>query len=183
MNLKILLDVARKSIFTSFDKSLSLNKDYYLSKYDELSEQRASFVTLKLNGRLRGCIGSLDACRELYEDVFDNARKAAFNDPRFEPIELRDFANIKIEVSVLTPAKKIDYIDKYDLKEKIIPKKHGVILEYEDKRATFLPQVWQELQTFEQFISSLCLKAGVSSTCLENNAKVYVYEVMIEREA
>ncbi|AXX91588.1 AMMECR1 domain-containing protein [Malaciobacter molluscorum LMG 25693] len=182
MDLKILLDVARKSIFTYFDKSLVLNKDYYLSNYDELSENRASFVALKLNGRLRGSFGSFNASKQLFEDVFDNARKAAFNDPSFEPIEIKDFTNIKIEVSVLTPSKKIDYIDKYDLKEKIIPKKHGVILEYQDKKATFLPQVWDELQTFEQFITSLCLKAGVSSSCFENNAKVFIYEVIKEKE-
>lgn len=112
------MDVARKSIFTYFDKSLVLNKDYYLSNYDELSENRASFVALKLNGRLRGSFGSFNASKQLFEDVFDNARKAAFNDPSFEPIEIKDFTNIKIEVSVLTPSKKIDYIDKYDLKEK-----------------------------------------------------------------
>lgn len=105
MDLKVLLDIARKSIFTYFDNSLILNKQFYLSNYDELNEQRATFVTLTLNGRLRGCIGSLNAHTFLYEDVFINARKAAFNDPRFEPLKFKDFTNIKIEVSVLTPPK------------------------------------------------------------------------------
>ncbi|RXJ86110.1 AmmeMemoRadiSam system protein A [Arcobacter sp. CECT 8985] len=182
MDLRILLDIARKSIFTYFDKSLILSKEYYISNHDELTEQRATFVSLTINGRLRGCIGSIEAYRELYEDVFENARKAAFYDTRFSPIEMKDFFNIKIEVSVLTPAKKVDYIDKYDLKEKIIPKKHGVILNFEGKQATFLPQIWNDLPTFEEFIDSLCLKAGVSTSCFEQNAQVYIYEVIKIKE-
>ncbi|PHO09373.1 AMMECR1 domain-containing protein [Malaciobacter canalis] len=182
MDLKVLLDIARKSIFTYFDKSLVLNKEFYLSNFDELSEQRASFVTLTLNGRLRGCIGSLTAHTQLYEDVFINARKAAFNDPRFEPLQFKDFTNIKIEVSVLTPPKRVTYIDRYDLKDKIIPNKHGVILNYNENQATFLPQVWEQLPSFDEFINSLCLKANVSASCLEDNAQIFIYEAMKIKE-
>lgn len=182
MNLKILLDIARKSIYTAFDNSLQLNKQYYLNSFKELEEQRATFVTLTLNGNLRGCIGSLVAYNSLYEDIFLNARKAAFNDPRFSPLTYDELNKIKIEVSILTPAKLLKYRDIEDLKQKITPFKHGVILKYENHQATFLPQVWEQLNSFEEFISSLCKKANLDFLILNKNPEIYLYEAIKVKE-
>ncbi|MFY9075225.1 AmmeMemoRadiSam system protein A [Malaciobacter mytili] len=182
MDLKILLDIARKSIYTVFDKSLQINKDYYISSFKELEEQKATFITLTLNGNLRGCIGSLVAHNSLYDDVFINARKAAFNDPRFNSLSYEEFNKIKIEVSILTPAKLLNYSDIEDLKQKIIPYKHGVILKYKNNQATFLPQVWEQLNTFEEFISSLCKKANLDFSILYKNPEICLYEAIKVKE-
>jgi hypothetical protein len=82
----------------------------------------------------------------------------------------------------LTPPKRVTYIDRYDLKDKIIPNKHGVILSYNENQATFLPQVWEQLPSFDEFINSLCLKANVSASCLEENAQIFIYEAMKIKE-
>ncbi len=182
MNLKILLDIARKSIYTAFDNSLELNKQYYLNSFKGLEEKRATFVTLTLNGNLRGCIGSLVAHNSLYEDVFINSRKAAFNDPRFNSLSYEELNKIKIEVSVLTPAKLLSYTNIEDLKQKITPFKHGVILKYKNHQATFLPQVWEQLNSFEEFISSLCKKANLDSSILYKKPEIYLYEAIKAKE-
>ena len=83
---QVLLEIARASILGRFNKSFLLNKESLLKEYEVLNQQRACFVTLNLNGRLRGCIGSLIAHRSLFDDVYENAQKAAFADPRFKPL-------------------------------------------------------------------------------------------------
>lgn len=182
MDLNILLDIARKSILSSFDSSLKINKEEILLKYKELNELSASFVTLTKQGQLRACIGSLQAYESLYDSVFKNARKAAFSDPRFLSLEKEELEKIKIEVSVLSQAKLLEYKDLEDLREKLIPNKHGVILKHQQKQATFLPQVWEQLPSFEEFISNLCYKANLDVSCFESGAEIFVYEVKKVKE-
>ena len=172
---QLLLQVARTSILNRFDNSFLINKSELLKKHEVLGSTRACFVTLNLNGRLRGCIGSLIAHKSLLDDVIENAQKAAFKDPRFKPLSLDEFKNIDIELSVLTPAIALEYADTKDLKSKIKPKEHGVILELGKYRATYLPQVWDQIETFEEFFTSLSIKAGLKESCLENHPKIYTY--------
>jgi AmmeMemoRadiSam system protein B/AmmeMemoRadiSam system protein A len=130
-----------------------------------LKEWRASFVTLMLGEELRGCVGTLEAQRPLAEDVAANARAAAFQDTRFEPLTPEEFARIDIEVSLLSTPKRLRFEDHADLISRLRPGVDGLILEYgdkaEDKRATYLPQVWESLPEPDRFIASLKQKAGI----------------------
>jgi AmmeMemoRadiSam system protein A len=116
-----------------------------------------TFVTLKKEGLLRGCIGSLSSDVPLKENVRQNALHAAFHDPRFTPLGADEFPLIEIEVSVLTPPSELPYDGPDDLLERLRPESDGVILRKGGASATFLPQVWKQLPRREDFLSHLCL--------------------------
>lgn len=128
-----------------------------------LIEPGASFVTLTKNGKLRGCIGRLEAAGELYKDVVVNTYAAAFDDFRFPQLKASELASIKIEISILSPNSFLEYRNATDLLLKLAKDKPGVVLQSGYNSATFLPQVWEDLQEPEIFLSSLCLKAGLES--------------------
>jgi hypothetical protein len=171
----ILLEVARISILNEFNSSFKIDKQLLQKEFSPLQEQRASFVTINLNGKLRGCIGSLVAHRNLLDDIIHNAHSSAFSDGRFSRLSYEEFKQISIEISVLTPPVKLEYTDTNDLKEKIKPFEHGVILQFENKQATFLPQVWEQLPNVEDFFMHLSHKAGFSESCLSHNPTIYTY--------
>jgi len=174
---KYLLKIAHNAILNHFDNDVEVNRAKLLSKHEELNNAYATFVTLSINGKLRGCIGSLVAYQSLLEDVIHNAQAAAFHDPRFAPLSKEEFKQTSIEISILSTPKKVKYKNIADLKSKIRVKEDGVILEYESHRSTFLPQVWDELSTFETFFEHLCLKAGLDTNCLLNNPTIQTYQV------
>lgn len=159
---RLLLKFARKSIVQEFDN----NKDELLSTIPEssqdiLSQNRGVFVTLYRNGGLRGCIGIIEPVKSLYEGVIDNAKLAAFHDTRFKPLSFEELKDIKIEVSILTCPKKLEYKEGRDLIGKIRPDIDGVIIRKNSCSATFLPQVWKQLKNPENFLRQLCMKAGL----------------------
>ncbi len=121
------------------------------------------FVTLHLNGRLRGCIGSLNATQTLIEDVNYHAYAAAFNDPRFHALTFDEYQNIETEISVLSTPENIIFNDERDLLAQLHVGIDGIIFEYQQYRATYLPSVWSSLQTPKLFINSLKEKAGLNS--------------------
>ena len=174
---RVLLELAQVSILSEFNPTIEINKDSLKKKYPFLNEERACFVTLNLNGKLRGCVGSLIAHRSLIDDVISNARNAAFSDLRFSKLTYEEFENLEIEISILTPPLRLEYSSIEDLKNKIIPNKHGVILRYKNKSATFLPQVWEQIPDFYNFFTQLSLKAGFESSCLAFNPTIYTYTV------
>ncbi|MFA9374013.1 MAG: AmmeMemoRadiSam system protein A [Poseidonibacter sp.] len=171
----VLLEVARASILNEFNNSFKIDKQELQKEFSILQEKRACFVTITLNGKLRGCVGSLVAHRNLLDDVIQNAYNSAFSDLRFARLSYEEFKQINIEISVLTPAVKLEYKDTDDLKEKIKPFEHGIILECENKKATFLPQVWEQLPNFDDFFTQLSKKAGFSDSCLSLNPTIYTY--------
>ncbi len=177
MKSEILLNLATSSIYDELFKMQSLDLEAMKDENKYLSELGATFVTLYLNKSLRGCMGSLIANRTLMNDIIHNAKAAAFYDFRFQPVSKADFKDLEIEVSLLSPAKEIIYSSIEELKEKIKPQIHGVILEQDQNKATFLPQVWDELATFEDFFSHLSKKAGLAHDCLRYFPKISVYEV------
>ena len=122
---------------------------------------RSCFVTLTRQGDLRGCIGHIIAQEPLYLSVIENAINAAINDTRFEPVQYPELAGLEIEISVLSPPAPLPYSDSEDLLAKLVPGKHGVILQDEAHHATYLPQVWEHFAGKEDFLSSLCQKAGL----------------------
>jgi len=152
-----------------------------------LREVRASFVTLKKEGELRGCIGSLEAHRPLAEDVGANARAAAFQDPRFARLSAGEFESLEIEVSVLSRPSPIVFEDHASLVRQIVPGEDGLILEHGSgrsrRRGTFLPQVWESLPAPEEFVSQLKRKAGLPSETRTTACTVRRYRVRKWRES
>jgi AmmeMemoRadiSam system protein A len=130
-----------------------------------LREPRGVFVTLHKRRDLRGCIGSLAAVEPLVDGVRRNAINAAFHDFRFNPVIVDELAQLDVEVSVLTEPTPLEYERAEDLLHLLQPGRDGVILEGPGQaRATFLPQVWQQLPTVEPFLGHLCRKAGLPET-------------------
>jgi AmmeMemoRadiSam system protein A len=119
------------------------------------------FVTLHINGRLRGCIGSLTGFRAVREGVMYNAENAAFEDHRFQPLTKEEFDKIDIEVSILSEPEPLLYHGASDLVKRLRPRVDGVILKKDYASATFLPQVWEQLPHPEDFLGQLCIKAGL----------------------
>lgn len=177
MNLP-LVAIAKESIKERLSHQTLLNLASLRDSYPPLNQLGATFVTLNLDGQLRGCIGSLEAYRNLLDDLVSNAKAAAFEDPRFYPLTQDEFERVDIEISLLTPSEPIAYKDTQDLKSKITPNEDGIILELDGRRATFLPQVWEQLPSFEQFFSHLCQKAGLGSECLEKHPLIRRYHVL-----
>lgn len=176
-----LLSLARASIQSAFQKDADLEQSIEAS-VNRLNEEGAAFVTLTQHGELRGCIGSLVARRSLGEDIFHNARSAAFKDPRFLPLNESELDRTRIEVSVLSQPQELEYTDRLDLRNKIRVGIDGVILKQGIRQATFLPQVWEQLESFELFFSHLCQKAGLSYDCLAEHPQILIYQVEKYRE-
>lgn len=142
------------------------------------------FVTLKKKGALRGCIGSLISSEALADSVRHNALNAAFQDPRFPPLAPEELDQIVIEVSVLTPPETLSYSNADDLVNRLRPGIDGVILRKGSASATFLPQVWKQLPRCQDFLSHLCLKAGLAAqSWREDHLQVEIYQVQYFEEA
>ena len=169
---KTLLHLARAAIA----KELGfLSNDFPRS--DWLEQPGATFVTLTLHGQLRGCIGSLEAYRPLIDDVQHNAIAAAFQDPRFDPLDKAEFAEVLVDVSLLSKPEAIQFTSEQDALAQLHPGKDGVIIEYGRHRATYLPQVWAQLQQPEVFIVHLKSKAGLPEDFWSDGVKLSRYTV------
>jgi AmmeMemoRadiSam system protein B/AmmeMemoRadiSam system protein A len=142
-----------------------------------------TFVTLNINGQLRGCIGNLTSTKTVLEDVKHNALHAAFHDPRFAPLSKDELESIQIEISILTEPQPLVYRDWQDLIGKLRVHVDGVIIRRGHARATFLPQVWEQLPRPEAFLAQLCIKAGLSSQAWKNSElEILTYQVQYFEE-
>lgn len=175
---RTLLDIARNSI----EAALGVAKLKLLPDEPWLKPARATFGTLTQNGRLRGCIGSLEAHRPLGEDVSHNARAAALSDPRFPPLTRAELAGTRIEVSLLSTPKLLAFADHADLIAQLRPGEDGLILEYGEARGTFLPQVWESLPDAEQFVAELKRKAGLAPELSTARCRIQRYRVLKWKE-
>lgn len=137
----------------------------------------ASFVTLHLDGALRGCIGTLEAERPLADDVARHARAAAFHDPRFEPLSAAEFDAVRIEVSVLEPPQPLAAASESQAIAALRPGVDGVLLEWRGLRATFLPQVWEQLPEPRRFLAALKRKAGLAAGHWDDDVRLARYRV------
>jgi AmmeMemoRadiSam system protein A len=142
-----------------------------------LDQPGACFVTLRVDGELRGCIGSLEAQRTLREDIAANARAAALRDPRFAPLAEHELASVSIEVSVLSPAQSVAFSDEADLLRQLDIARDGIVLECGRHRATFLPQVWEQLPDAREFLLHLKAKAGLAPGFWSPDIRVWRYAV------
>jgi AmmeMemoRadiSam system protein A len=186
--MNMLLCVAKNAISRKLERKAKLSGDElnaFAGKYAKrFSKKQGAFVTLTINERLRGCIGSLQATKPLLEAIYSNALNAAFFDTRFMPIAKKEFEQAEIEVSVLSPLSKLVYSDAADLLSKLVPHKHGVLLEFSNGAgSTFLPQVWDQLPDAEEFLSHLCTKAGMPSNAYASmHPAVFLYTVQCAQE-
>ena len=142
-----------------------------------LAEPGASFVTLTRQGELRGCIGTLEAHRPLGLDVRENAVAAAFRDPRFMPLTLAEFEEIRVEVSLLSPAEPLAVASEADVLANLRPGIDGVVFEYGHYRSTFLPQVWEQLPDPAEFLAHLKRKAGLAADFWADQVRLSRYTV------
>ena len=155
-----LLEIARQSIRQGLEQghALQLIAEREMSA---LQAKRASFVTLERQGRLRGCIGHLQAVTALARDVAENAYAAAFRDPRFAPLSTQEFDDLEVHISVLTPSQPLTFSSEAELLAIIEPGIDGLILSEGSRRGTFLPSVWEQLPNREDFLRHLKQKAGL----------------------
>lgn len=171
---KELLTLARNSIkFFLEDKKLI---DDYLCKNDNFKKQLGVFVTLhEKDGALRGCIGVMKTRGQLYETIIRHAILAAVDDNRFTPVTIKELPNLEIEISVLSEMQPANY-------EEIVPKQDGVIIKHNNKSATFLPQVWDEIPDKETFFDHLKQKAGIKSEIANEDLNIKTYQAFIFNE-
>lgn len=147
--------------------------------------QRATFVTLNIESKLRGCIGNLMPDGSLIEGVRNNALSAAFNDSRFPALSVKEFQSVHLHISILSEPNILVYEDADDLVKKIRPGIDGVILKDGRHGATFLPQVWDQLPGVEAFLGHLCVKAGLQRERWREGAleiKTYQVQAFAEEE-
>jgi MEMO1 family protein len=142
-----------------------------------LAAPGATFVTLRHRGDLRGCVGTLSAVRPLADDVRLHALAAAFRDSRFEPLRFDEFAQLEIEVSLLEPALPLAAATEAQAHAALRPGVDGVILEWRGCRATFLPQVWEQLPQPREFLGALKRKAGLAADFWADDMQLSRYRV------
>lgn len=138
------------------------NQDVIVSDDDAaLQAWGASFVTLTENGQLRGCIGTPEAWRPLKDDVQANAVAAALRDPRFAPLQPQEWPGVRVEVSLLSPLETMECVNEAQALAQLRPGVDGLVLDCGRHRATFLPQVWEQLPAPAVFLAQLKRKAGL----------------------
>jgi hypothetical protein len=165
-----ILDIAKSSIKTA------LNSEDFIPKEipSVLTQYGATFVTLKSNEQLRGCIGSVYPTKPLILDIIDNARNAAFQDSRFEPLQMEELDNLQVSISLLSSIERIPFKDERDLLSKIYP--YGIILVERENRAVYLPIVWEQLPDREVFLNSLKEKAGLPPDYFSRTIEAYKFD-------
>jgi len=179
---KHLVETARKTIQKALFNPKDKSEQESLGS-PKFQERRGTFVTLTLNGALRGCIGHIIPQESLIEGVRVNAMNAAFRDPRFRPLSQNEFEKIKVEVSILTAPKPLAYTDANDLLAKLRPGTDGLIIRQGYHQATFLPQVWEQLPNKKDFLTHLCLKAGLAGEAWAyDKLEVHTYQVQAFEE-
>ena len=180
----IIIALAKAAILVALNQPEEFDLEHALKTYPSLEENGAAFVTINTepNEQLRGCIGSLQAYRPLYKDIISNAQAAALRDPRFLPLTLEELQHIKIEVSILSEPQPLAYNTIEDLRSKVVPFQDGIVLKLNGKHATYLPQVWEQLPKFDDFFSSLCLKANLTNDCLSQHPEISIYTVKKYKE-
>jgi len=171
-NREILLNIARKTI-ESYAKSKKI-PEFSVSE-PELLEKRGAFVSLHKNNDLRGCIGLFTSDKPLYQTIVDMAVSASSCDPRFYPMTVNELPGISIEISVLSPLKKIDDVSEIEVG------RHGIYIIKGSRRGVLLPQVATEYNwDRDTFLEHTCLKAGLApNSWKEKDIEIYTFEAEV----
>lgn len=175
---RVLLPLARAAIASEFGLSHEADEGT-----PWLKQEGASFITLKRQERLRGCIGTLRAHRTLGDDVKANAIAAAFRDPRFPPLSVEEFGTVTVEISVLSALEPLSFADEPDALRQLRVGIDGVVLQYGHHSGTFLPQVWDDFKEPADFLAHLKYKAGLPPDFWDAEVTLSRYTVFKWREA
>lgn len=168
-----LLESARESIKKGlFGDILTVNAADFP---EPLRVLRATFVTLHVDEKLRGCIGTLEARQTLVQDVASNAYSAAFRDPRFSALTWPEYERLDIHISVLSLPEPMQYSSEEELLAQLRPRVDGLIIEEDYNRGTFLPSVWEQLPEPREFLRQLKHKAGLPPDYWSNRIRVQRY--------
>ena len=170
----LLLKIARESIVNYIMKgskpALDVSSEGLLTK-------QGCFVTIKHKGNLRGCIGQFTSDKPLCQLVQEMAIAAATHDPRFYPMVVEDLQNFDLEISILSPLKKIDSIDEIEVGV------HGLYIEKNSYRGVLLPQVATEYGWDRYtFLSQTCLKAGLDKEAWKDDADIHIFSAQVIEE-
>jgi len=178
---QLLVKLARKTIMKKLaGKSPDFGSNAMAPGLQDESFQAhcGTFVTLKIQGQLRGCIGNLTSTESVLEGVKRNAVNAAFHDPRISSLSAAELDRTEIEVSILTEPLPLGYRNVPDLIQKLRVNVDGVIIRKSHTSATFLPQVWEQLPRPQEFLTHLCIKAGLPSDAWKSSElEVLTYQV------
>jgi uncharacterized protein len=171
-----LITTARTAIEHGLDTGTVLSVP--LDAYEPaLCVHAATFVTLHRHHTLRGCIGTLTPYQPLIVDVAAHAYAAAFQDPRFAPLQRHEWAAVKVHISILSAAEAMCFSSEEDLICQLQPGIDGLILSQGQQRGTFLPSVWESLPTPRDFVRHLKVKAGFSSDYWSSQLHISRYHV------
>ena len=169
-----LLAVGRDSIAHGLDhnRSLAVKIVDYAAP---LRVTCATFVTIKWDKNLRGCIGTIEARRPLIVDVAENAFAAAFQDPRFQSVPRHELDMLELHIALLSPPEPIQFSSEQDLERQLRSGVDGLIIEEGPCRGTFLPAVWESIPDPHDFIQALKRKAGLLETYWSKSVRVWRY--------
>jgi len=145
---------------------------------EKLATPAATFVTLTLDGKLRGCVGNLAVREPLYRSIANNAAGAALRDTRFSPVTIQELERLEFHISILSRLHPVQFKTGAELLAQLTPGRDGVALRLAGRTATYLPQVWRTFPEKEAFLGSLCRKAGLDAAAwTDPRAEVLIYRV------
>jgi AmmeMemoRadiSam system protein B/AmmeMemoRadiSam system protein A len=173
---QVLFELAKTTLelYVKEEKVFEPDPEHF-SKFPKLLEQRGTFVTLKKNGELRGCIGNLIGRQPVYVSVRDNAINAAVHDPRFPPVMKDELPEISLSISVLDMPRLLWVANAEEYLEKLTHQ-DGVIIISGNHQSTYLPQVWEQIPNSVDFLSNLCIKGGARPDCWKHpDTQIYTY--------
>ena len=170
------IEVCKTSIHSRFYKEPLPTPDDFEDIPAVMTENGACFVTLEINGELRGCIGSIVAHQPLIQDLIKNAHNSAFSDPRFNPLTSQEFEKISISISLLSAPVKMKFKDETELLNKITPFVDGLIIKDGGYQAVYLPSVWEQLPSKTMFLNSLKMKAGMTPEHFSKTFEAYKFK-------
>lgn len=175
---KCLLQAARDSVnHYILNNQLIQTKNLLLSRDPILHSKQGVFVTIMLDGKLRGCVGSVSSNSTIIDQVVTHSVDAAVNDSRFKPLTLIDSGRVTYEISVITKPIEVMSSDQIQLT------KHGIIISKNNKRAVFLPKVARQNNwDLKTTMTRLCLKAGLGAEDWKQHARVAVFEAIEFKE-
>ncbi len=178
----ILTRVARSAIEEEFSTNKTLDVELKYN-HPELLEKKGCFVTLTKNSDLRGCIGYITSDKPLIDTVKMAAKAAAFQDPRFPPLQEHELSNIRIEVSVLTTPKLLIANNEDDILRAFVPGETGIIIEKGFNSGLLLPQVFSKNTRAEEAFEMTCKKAGLNKDCWKDpETRIYLFRASIYNE-
>jgi len=176
MSQSVLPGLARKSIEKVLQAEKSIDRADMLARFPLLLQNAATFVTIRINGKIRGRSGAFVAERPLIDDVIYNAKRAAFEDPVFSPLTTSEYLRSHIEVSVLTKPIAAPYVQSDDLKQKIRPGIDGIFLSANDHHSVMLPKEWKAFSNFDDCFAHLGKKAGLGVHPLKQHPEIFAFQ-------